>query len=114
MKPVKFKHQNVVFAKDQKEYQPLPALRIDSPNGEVVSCWKLSFTERLKIVFTGRIWLSLMTFNKPLTPSYLAVNRKEIYSHPDDEKTILSRVKKFLKLKFLFSSKERGYKIRKS
>ena len=31
MKPVEFKHQNVVFAKDQPEYQPLPALRIDSP-----------------------------------------------------------------------------------
>ena len=34
MKPVEFKHQNIVFAKDQPEYQPLPALRIDSPTGE--------------------------------------------------------------------------------
>ena len=95
MKPVEFKHQNIVFAKDQPEYQPLPALRIDSPTGEVVSCWKLSFKERIKIVFTGRVWLSLMSFNKPLTPSYLAVNRKDVYSHLDDEKTVLKRVKKF-------------------
>lgn len=94
MKPVEFKHQNVVFAKDQPEYQPLPALRIESPTGEVVSCWKLSFKERVKIVFTGRVWLSLMSFNKPLTPSFLAVNRKEVYSHPDDEKTVLKRIKK--------------------
>lgn len=93
MKPVEFKHQNIVFAKDQPEYQPLPALRIDSPNGEVVSCWKLTFKERIKIIFTGRVWLSLMSFNKPLTPSYLAVNRKEVYSHSDDEKTLLSKVK---------------------
>lgn len=93
MKPVEFKHQNIVFAKDQPEYQPLPALRIDSPNGEVVSCWKLTFKERIKIIFTGRVWLSLMSFNKPLTPSYLAVNRKEVYSHPDDEKTLLSKLK---------------------
>jgi len=28
MKPVEFEHQNIVFAKDQPEYQPLPALRI--------------------------------------------------------------------------------------
>ena len=93
MKPVEFKHQNIVFAKDQPEYQPLPALRIDSPEGEVVSCWKLSFKERIKIVFTGRVWLSLMSFNKPLTPSYLAVNRKEVYSHPDDNITLISKLK---------------------
>jgi hypothetical protein len=93
MKPVEFKHQNIVFAKDQPEYQPLSALRIDSPTGEVVSCWKLSFKERVKIVFTGRVWLSLMSFNKPLTPSYLAVNRKEVYSHPDDNITLISKLK---------------------
>ena len=84
MKPVKFKHQNVVFAKDQPEYQPLPALRIDSPSGEVISCWKLSFKERIKVLLFGKIWLSLMSFNKPLTPSYLSVNRKDVYSHPED------------------------------
>ena len=84
MKPVEFKHQNIVFAKDQPEYQPLPALRIDSPTGEVVSCWRLSFKERIKVLIFGRVWMSLMSFNKPLTPSYLAVNRKEVYSHPAD------------------------------
>lgn len=84
MKPVEFKHQNIVFAKDQPEYQPLPALIIDSPKGEVVSCWRLSFKERIQVLIFGRVWMSLMSFNKPLTPSYLAVNRKEVYSHPDD------------------------------
>jgi len=84
MKAVEFKHQNIVFAKDQPEYMPLPALRIDSPQGEVVSCWKMSFKERIKVLFFGRVWLSLMSFNKPLTPSYMSVNRKDVYSHPDD------------------------------
>lgn len=86
MKPIEFKHQNIVFAKDQSEYQPLPALRIDSQGGEVITCWQLSFKERIKILFTGVVWMSLMTFNKKMTPCYLAVNRKEVYSHPDDEK----------------------------
>lgn len=79
MKPVEFKHQNIVFAKDQPKYQSLPAIKIDSPTGEVISCWKLSFKERLKVLVFGRVWLSLMSFNKALTPSYLAVNRKEVY-----------------------------------
>ena len=55
MKPVKFKHQNVVFAEDQPEYQPLPALKINSLEGFVITCWKLSFRERLRILFLGRI-----------------------------------------------------------
>lgn len=94
MKAVKFKHQNAVFAKDKSEYQPLPALKIDSPEGEVISCWKLSLKERIKIVFTGRVWLSIMSFNEPLSPSFMAVNRKEVYSHPDDGITFLQTIKK--------------------
>lgn len=87
MKPVKFKHQNIVFAKDQPQYQPLPALKIDSPNGEVVSCWKMNIIERVIVLFTGRVWQSQMSFNEPLTPSLLSVNRKELYTHPDDKKS---------------------------
>jgi len=102
MKPVEFEHQNIVFAKDQPEYQPLPALRIDSPEGEVISCWKMSFKERMKVLFFGRVWVSLMSFNKPLTPSYISVNRKDVYSHPADSvrwhKLFLARLRKsFLK-----------------
>lgn len=95
MKPIKFKHQNIVFAKDQPEYNQLPALKLDSPRGEVISCWKLSFKERVKVLFLGRIWLSIMSFNKPLTPTFLSVNRKDVYSHEDDKKTMLSKIKKF-------------------
>lgn len=91
MKPVNFKHQNVVFAKYQPEYQPLPALKLDTPQGEVISCWQMSFKERIKVLFTGKVWLSFCSFNKPLTPSYMSTNRKNVYSYPDDdlEKTLI-------------------------
>lgn len=92
MKPIKFKHHNTVFAKDQPEYLPLPALRLDTPQGEVISCWKLSFKERLKILFTGRMWLSLMSFNRPLTPSFLSVNRKDVFSVSTDNKSLVHRI----------------------
>ena len=85
MKPIEFKHQNVVFAKDQPEYQPLPALKLNTPEGEVISCWGMTFKERVKVLFTGKVWVSLMSFNKPLTPSFIAVSRKDVYSHPDDK-----------------------------
>jgi len=85
MKPVKFKHQNVVFAEDQPKYGSLPALKIEGQEGYVVSCWKMSLKERVNVLFTGKVWLSLMSFNRPLTPSCMSVNRKDLYSIQEDK-----------------------------
>lgn len=79
MKPIKFKEQNCTYAEDQPEYQPLPALKMDNETGDVISCWNLSIKERIKVLFSGKIWLSLMTFNKPLTPSYLTTNKDDLF-----------------------------------
>lgn len=78
MKPIEFKEQNVVFAKDQPGYEPLPAFKNDSPDGEVISCWQLSFKERMRVLFTGVIWLDLISFNKPLTPSFMTTKKSEV------------------------------------
>jgi hypothetical protein len=79
MKPIKFKGQTCTFAEHQPEYIPLPAYRVkDDPKGEVVSCWHLSFRERLRLLFTGRLWVSLLTFNQPLTPSYFTTKKEEL------------------------------------
>lgn len=94
MQPIDFKHRNVIYAENQDEYQSLPALKLDTTEGEVISCWKLSFFERFKLLITGKIWLSLMCFNGPLTPSFMSVNRKDVYLHPDDENTFLNKLKR--------------------
>lgn len=77
MKPVKFKGQNTVFAENQPEYTPLPALRLDTDDGQVVTCWEMSFSERIRVLFTGRVWVSLLSFNKPLTPSFLSTKKTD-------------------------------------
>lgn len=99
MKPIKFKHANTEFAKDQEEYNTLPALKLDTPEGHVISCWKMSFKERLTVLIFGNVWLNLMSFNKPLTPSYMSVKRKDVYSHPDDEISIWNKFKNTFKPK---------------
>lgn len=78
MKPIQFKEVNKVFAKDQPEYVPLPAFLNNSPEGEVISCWQLSFRERLRILFTGKLWVCLLTFNKPLTPSLFTTKKSDV------------------------------------
>lgn len=80
MKPIKFKEVNITFAVDQSEYLPLPAFKNNSNQGEVVSCWKLSWKEKLQILIMGKLWVSLMTFNRPLTPSYFTVFKKDIFN----------------------------------
>ena len=76
MKPIKFKEQNVVYRKDQKEYEPLPVLVFQ--DGEVMTCWKLSWRELLKVVFTRKVYLSVQTFCKPLQPLYMTVSKERI------------------------------------
>lgn len=84
MKPINFEEQTTIAAKDQPEYRPLPAMVKPGPHGEVVSCWGLSFAERIKILFTGRIWMSLWMFRNangelnPITPSSLTANKSDV------------------------------------
>ena len=72
MKPIGFAEHNCVFAEDQEEYLPLPVHRTE--DGLVISCWRLSLRERLKLVWTGRLWWSVLTFNHPLQPQLPSVD----------------------------------------
>lgn len=80
MKPTEFEEQNVVFAKDQPEYQPLPAHKaLNDTRGTVVSCWELSPEEIELINQTGKVYVSQLTFNQPLQPLFVAVDKYEIF-----------------------------------
>jgi hypothetical protein len=63
----------VTYAEGQPEYQPLPAHR--SPDGTVLTRWKLSFRERLSVLFRGDLYLFVSTYNKPLQPLMLQVEK---------------------------------------
>lgn len=73
MKPIKFKEQNVTFGKPadmtDEQCSSLPAYRGD---GDIISLWKLSFIERIKILFTGRLWFCVHSLSQP--PIWFDVN----------------------------------------
>ncbi len=73
MKSIQFKESNKTYAKNQAPYKPIDVLE---DTGQVVSCWNLSILERLKVLFTGKVWLCLLTFGKPLTPSKMSVSKE--------------------------------------
>lgn len=87
MKPIKFQEVNKIFAENQEEYQPLPAFIKDNPEGEIVSCWHLSFKERFKLLITGKLWVSMLMFNQPLTPVYFTTIKDEVIPEENDLKS---------------------------
>jgi hypothetical protein len=79
MKLIEFPEQTVVIAKDQPEYKPLPAFRFpDDPQGRIACCWRLSWWERLSVLVRGQLWHQILTFNQPLQPQLLTVEKPEM------------------------------------
>jgi hypothetical protein len=75
MNPISFSSQEVIYAKDQLEYFPLPAEKWK--DGTVVTKWSFTWREKLKILFSNGIYLSVLTFNKPLQPLRMSLTRPE-------------------------------------
>ena len=79
MELIDFPEKNVVFAKDQPEYLPLPAHRFaGDAEGRIAFCWRLSWRERLRVLLTGRLWHQVLTFGHPLQPQILMVEKPDM------------------------------------
>ena len=76
MKGIKFKEMTMTYAKNQPPYLSLPA-HLDK-KGVATTCWKVSFIDLIRIVFNRKIWLSTMTFNKPLQPLRMTARKGEL------------------------------------
>lgn len=85
-KPIEGQH--VVYAADQPEYQPLPVWR--KPGGEVISRWRLTWRERLAVLFGRDLYLEVLTFNAPLQPVYMAFSEREVI-YPEHIQPIVAK-----------------------
>ena len=90
MRPIDFKERNVIYVVDQPEYISLPAYQSPLPEGYVISCWKLTFVERLRVLFMGKMWMNLMMFHEPLTPSLLFTKQSDAFSCAEYNSDILN------------------------
>ena len=69
MKAIKFK--------GCKDYSGLP-YSLDRKNDMVITCYKLSCMDLIKVILTRKLWLGQVTFDKPLNRQKLSVNRKDL------------------------------------
>lgn len=74
MTPIEFPEQTIIIAKDQPEYIPLPAYQFLDPQGTVCFCWQLTWRERIRLLVSGRLWHSVLTFYQPLQPQMLSID----------------------------------------
>lgn len=83
MELVKFKGHNRVFAEHQPQYIPLPC-HVDpkDTHGRLTCCWRLSWKERFKLLFSGMIWHQVLTFHEPLQPQLLLLDKPVMRAEP--------------------------------
>ena len=74
-----------VYAQNQPEYKSLPVFK--DTDGAVLSRWKLSWRERLRVLFKGDIYLWMLTFNRPLQPVMLQTKKPRMTN--DEESTAI-------------------------
>lgn len=89
MEIISFKEANTIYAEDQSKYKSLPCFRYNVEEGRLACCWKLTFFERLQVLFTGKIWHNILTFYQPLQPQLLQVNKPKDMNWENDINTKL-------------------------
>lgn len=73
MKPAKFKEVNLTYTRPENMTdEECGSLPVHQHERGIISCWKLSFCERVKVIFTGRVWLDVAATRQP--PVWLGVN----------------------------------------
>jgi len=82
VRPIEFPEQTTTWAKNQPPYLPLPAY---SDERETISLWSLTWKERLRVMFTGRLWLRQLNFGQPLQPQKLTVDFPFVGPHTPSE-----------------------------
>ena len=64
-----------VLAKGQKGSLPLPVARVLYTDGarSMISCYRLSWRERMQILLTGKVWWEQMTFGGRLQQQRMGI-----------------------------------------
>ena len=74
MKPIPFAGCDRTYGESQQEYQGLPAKHLGGQQGIVLCCWRLTWRERMAVLWRGIVWHQVMTFNHPLQPQLLSTS----------------------------------------
>ena len=76
MKAIPFKEQNITYEGDEK-HKDVPAFKADTKEGEVITCWKMSIKEKIIFLLTGKLWVTIISYNKHINPMHFSVKKSD-------------------------------------
>ena len=76
MEQINFMQTNNRLAENGRH--PIPVF-VNENLGLVVSCWKPAFWERIKLLFTGKIYVCMMSSKKNVPATRLSIQESEIF-----------------------------------
>lgn len=103
MKPIEFEGSNIIFGKNQKEYDNLPAKISKGVYGKAVFLWELTESEKHHISENKELWLTVLTFNTP--PQIVWPSSKEMGALNEPIETKVSKDGR-MSLRFNLDKKE--------
>ena len=72
MKPVDFSGSNFTFSRFASEYdEPTPMRMVEDT---AFICFKMTWREKLKVLFTGKIWVEYQRVKRPINGVLPSVN----------------------------------------
>ena len=79
MKPISFGYSNKVLLPSNQEYSRnvigVSPLTIWTDGEQCVSCWRMSFRERLSALLFGRVWLAILS-GETQPPVYVVADKE--------------------------------------
>ena len=66
--------RTTVWAKHQSQYNSLPAIVSSRETGRTTTRFRLTWRERWKLLFSGNLFVQVLTFGRPLMPIKPMVN----------------------------------------
>lgn len=87
MRCADFPQAHLFVAEDQPEFETIPAHCDDDKVMTFV--WRLTWRERLSILFYGEVWHQVMTSGRGLQPQSLDVHQPSLYM--DHERVVARR-----------------------
>lgn len=80
---------HIIFGAAQPDYIPLPAIRVDGSEGEVITRWELSDEDRARLAAGGSVYLRIWTFGLSLQPVLVTTEPPVLdILYPDGIKTV--------------------------
>lgn len=83
MEPIKFKQSNITLRAPKGQEKSCGSLPVYRDDDQIISCWQLSFKERLRALLIGRIWLGIQGSNT--APVWLCCRKTVFLKRDPDE-----------------------------